>query len=104
MPKITLTDLENFENGTSAAAVLANNNATVEGAFDNTLSRAGSLPNSMAADLDMDSNRILNLPAAVSGTEPVRKAELDSLGLLTASDALIAAVASATSAAATASS
>src|SRR5688500_1802733 len=104
MPKITLTDLTNLQNETSATTVINNNNATVEGAFDNTLSRDGSLPNSMAADLDMDSNRILNLPAAVSDTEPVRKAELDALEAITASAALIDAVASATSAAATASS
>ena len=34
--------------------------AAIEAAFDNTLSRDGSLPNSMEAELDMDGNNILN--------------------------------------------
>ena len=35
--------------------------AAIEAAFENTLSRDGSLPNSMEADLDMNSNLILNI-------------------------------------------
>ena len=35
--------------------------AAIEAAFDNTLSRDGSLPNSMEADLDLNGNLILNV-------------------------------------------
>ena len=43
----------------------------IEVAFDNTLSRDGSSPNAMAADLDMDSNSIINLPDATTDSEPL---------------------------------
>lgn len=50
----------------------------IEAAFDNTLSRNGSSPNQMSANLDMNSNRILNLPQPLVGTEPVRLQDLAS--------------------------
>jgi hypothetical protein len=43
---------------------------TIEQAFDNTLSLDGSVPNSMSASLDMNSQRILNLPTPTSDSEP----------------------------------
>ena len=43
----------------------------IEQAFDNTLSRDGSSPNAMEADLDMNSNQILNLPDATTDREPL---------------------------------
>ena len=43
----------------------------IEQAFDNTLSRDGSSPNAMEADLDMNSNQILNLPDATTSSEPL---------------------------------
>jgi hypothetical protein len=72
--KITLTDIVNV--GTSAARLNANYDL-IEAAIENTLSRDGTSPNSMGASLDMNSNRIVNLPEAASSTEPVRKAEFD---------------------------
>lgn len=48
----------------------------IEVAFDNTLSRDGSSPNTMLANLDMNSYRILNLVTPVDGTEPVRLLDL----------------------------
>lgn len=77
MAKITLTDVANLQNETTAVNAINNNNAVLEAASDNTLSRDGTSPNNMEANLDMDSNRIINLPAAVSSDEPVRKAEFD---------------------------
>jgi len=77
MAKLTLTDLASLANETSAIATMNANDALVETAMENTLSRDGTSPNAMSADLDMDSNQILNLPAASSSTEPVRKAEFD---------------------------
>lgn len=43
----------------------------IEDALENTLSRDGSSPNHMTADLDMNSQKVLNLPDAASNGEPV---------------------------------
>lgn len=87
MVKLTpLSDLTSLTNQTSAIQTINTNNQRIEDALNNTVSRDGSTPNSMSDDLDMDSNRILNLPVPVDPTEPVRKFELDdiTLGLTTA--------------------
>jgi hypothetical protein len=60
MAKVTLNDLSNLQNENSAVTTINGNSATIETAFDNTLSRDGSAPNQMEADLDMNSNNILN--------------------------------------------
>jgi hypothetical protein len=70
MAKLTLSDLANLSN--TAISVINANNALIETALENTLSRDGTSPNDMNASLDMDSNRILNLPAPVADTEPLR--------------------------------
>lgn len=75
MAKLTLTDISNLQNETSVVNVFNNNNALIETALENTLSRDGTTPNTMGADLDMNSNQIINLPAATTDTEPVRFAE-----------------------------
>lgn len=72
MSKITLTDLANLQNETTAVNAINNNNAVLETAFDNTLSRDGTTPNTMGANLDMNSNQILNLPVPASASSPVR--------------------------------
>lgn len=77
MSKISLTDLANLQNENTAVSAINANNATIETAFENTLSRDGTIPNYMTAELDMNSNRIINLPAAISDTEPLRKGDLD---------------------------
>jgi hypothetical protein len=71
MAKLTLSDLANLQNEATAVATLASNNALTETALENTLSRDGTSPNMMAADLDMNSNSILNLPSPTVSTEPV---------------------------------
>src|SRR5688572_21275290 len=76
MPKLTLNDPSNFHNDASAAATIAANNDAIEAAFENTVSRDGTEPNQMTANFDMNSNRILNLPLPINGTEPVRLQEL----------------------------
>jgi hypothetical protein len=73
MSKIVLQDVES---GYSAPAVIAANNRLVEAAIENTLSRDGTSPNAMEANLDMDSNRILNLPAPATGSEPLRLSDI----------------------------
>lgn len=77
MAKLTTTDITNLQNETSVVNIINANFAAVEAAIENTLSRDGTAPNAMGDDLDMNSNRIYNLPAATSDTEPVRKAEFD---------------------------
>lgn len=54
----SLTDLTSQY---SAQSTVNNNNAKIEDAFENTLSRDGSSPNQMEADLDMNSNNLLNV-------------------------------------------
>ncbi len=62
MAKITLTDLGS-STGLSGTAVLNinNNNAALETAIENTLSRDGTSPNAMNADFDMNDNDVLNV-------------------------------------------
>lgn len=79
MAKLTLSDLSSLTNEASAIALINANNALIEAALEKTLSRDGTSPNSMDVNLDMNSYRIQNLPAASTSTEPVRKAEWDGL-------------------------
>jgi hypothetical protein len=60
MPKLTLTDLTTLSNDASAVAAINANMALIETAVENTLSRDGTSPNTMTADLDMNSQDILN--------------------------------------------
>lgn len=72
MAKITLTDLVNLQNETTAVNAINANSAAIETAFENTLSRDGTVPNTMSADLDMNSNQIINLPAPGTLDSPAR--------------------------------
>lgn len=72
MAKITLTPIVNLQNETTAVNAINNNSNAITTAFDNTLSRDGTQPNTMNADIDMNSNRVLNLPTPVSNYEPIR--------------------------------
>lgn len=74
--KITLSNLANLQNETTAVNTINNNNATIVAAIDNTLSRDGTSPNQMSAALDMNSNHILNLPKPTSNFDAVRLIDL----------------------------
>lgn len=52
--------------------------AEIKAALDRMLSRYGDTPNEMNGVLDMNSNRLYNLPAPTTNTEPVRLADLPS--------------------------
>lgn len=78
MAKITLSDVTNFVSNSSAVAATTSNNNAIETALENTLSRDGTTPNTMGANLDMNSHRIVNLPRAINNTEPVRLREFNS--------------------------
>lgn len=57
MAKLTLNDIT----GISAATLINANSALIEAALENTLSRDGTTPNEMGADLDMNSYDINNV-------------------------------------------
>lgn len=82
MAKLVTNDLVSLANQTAAIANINANFTATEVAMEKTLSRDGTSPNAMEANLDMNSNRILNLPAASADTEPVRKLEFDELAEL----------------------
>lgn len=90
MVKVTpLIDIENLQNEQAAVSAMELNNTYIETAFSNTLSRDGSSPNSMSASLDMNSNRVLNLPDPASDQEPVTKSMLDAIvETITAGDSI----------------
>lgn len=73
--KLNLNDLVNLENEVSAVNTINGNNTLIENALENTLSRDGTSPNSMQANIDMNSNRLLNLPPPESSLEPLRVAD-----------------------------
>lgn len=71
MSKLTLSDLGDVDSYTTTLANINTNNAAIEAAFDNTLSRDGSTPNTMLADIDLNSNHIINLADPLTDSEPV---------------------------------
>lgn len=62
MAKVTLTNLTSLtSNEASAVSTINENNDAIEAALENTLSRDGTSPNVMNADLDMNSYELLNV-------------------------------------------
>lgn len=76
MAKVTINPLANLDNPPSAVSRLNANFDALAAAIENTLSRDGTVPNAMQSNLDMNSNRILNLPVPVSPTEPARHGDI----------------------------
>lgn len=76
MTKLTLPNFASLTDQTSFLASLNEAMAAIEAFSDLVLSLNGTTPNAMTADLDMNSNRILNLPAPVNDTDPVRLQDL----------------------------
>lgn len=74
--KITLTDLVNLENQTSAVSAINANNAAITQAFDNTFSLDGTVPNQIESNMDMNDFQILNLPVPATGNSPLRLQDL----------------------------
>ncbi len=77
MTKVTLNNVGSLIDATTAQTTINNNNTTIQTAFDNTLSRDGTIPNQMIADLDMNGHRILNLSSPLTGLEPVRLIDMN---------------------------
>jgi hypothetical protein len=74
MAKLTLNAIGSRYGSIDA---LNDNSDLIETAFENTLSRDGTGPNNMESDLDMDSNRIINLNNGVHPQDAVTKNQLD---------------------------
>jgi hypothetical protein len=75
MAKLTLSDVSS---GYASEVLINANNALIEAALENTLSRDGTTPNAMSADLDMGTNRIVNLDAPVNSNDAVRLVDINS--------------------------
>lgn len=80
MTKLSLASLANLQNEQTAVSTINANSAATATALENTLSRDGTSPNQMNSELDMNSNRIINLPAPISGSEPLRVLDAVTLG------------------------
>jgi len=106
MAKLTLTDLTQLSsNETSAVTAINNNNAAIEAALELTVSRNGTSPNTLTADLDLNSKKLLNVPNPTAGGHVVNKTYGDAnYGGTAATAAATSATAAATSATASASS
>lgn len=78
MTKLTLNNVGSLIDATTAQTTINGNNATLVTAFENTLSRDGTAPNTMGSNLDMNSFQILNLPAPTSSSSPLRLTDLES--------------------------
>ena len=76
MPKLTLSNIQNLQNESTVVTTLTQNNNATVAAIENTLSRDGSIPNHMNADLDMNNNRIINLPDGLTDQEPATYGQL----------------------------
>lgn len=72
MTKITLNTVGNLIDTTTAQTTINSNFSTIQTAMDNTLSRDGTAPNTIQADVDWNSNRLLNLPTPTTAFEPLR--------------------------------
>lgn len=90
MAKLTLTDISG---GYLSVGVFNTNNSLIEAAMENTLSRNGTSPNQMEANLDMNSNYIRNLADGVNQQDAVTLAQLQAAsagsGTLAASNVTI---------------
>lgn len=74
---ITLSNIGSIpQNPTSAETTINSNNASITTAFDSALSTSG---DQMQGNIDMNSNRILNLPEPSSNLEPARLVDLEVL-------------------------
>lgn len=77
--KVTLAKVGSLIDATTAANTINSNSAAIVAAINNTLSLDGTAPNQMQSNLDMNSNRILNLPIPISNFEPLRVIDAQTL-------------------------
>jgi hypothetical protein len=75
----TLLTFASLQNDTSATSDLNTNFAAINTSLANTLALNGQSPNQMQSTLDMNSNRIINLPSPSTINEPMRLADATTL-------------------------
>lgn len=73
MSKITIAPIQA---GYRSLQAYNSNFAAIQAGFDNTISRDGTAPNQMVSALDMNNNRIINVPFPTHGTDLVRLQDL----------------------------
>jgi hypothetical protein len=79
MSKLVLSDIANLQSETTAVQTLNANFEAISAAFEFVLSRNGATPNQMSAPLDMNSQRIINLPTPVDLNDAARLADIQDL-------------------------
>ena len=81
--KVETNPLENLENEISAVQSINSNDDLLADAFDNTISRDGTAPNYMLANLDVNGYRVINVGAPAGATDAARWADVQSSLTLT---------------------
>ena len=76
MAKLTLTDISS---GYLSTTTFNANNTLIENALENTLSRDGTSPNTMGANLDMNSNKIVNVTDGTNDQDAATVAQLNAI-------------------------
>lgn len=76
MAKAPVTPVTNLQNEQTAVGRINQNDQTLSTTIEDQLSRSGTAPNEMLANLDMNNNRVLNLPFPETPTEPARHGDL----------------------------
>ena len=76
MSKFEPVVIDTLRNDASAVGAINDNFNRISELLDNMLSRDGTSPNTMTATLDMNANRLVNLPFPTSDTEPARLIDL----------------------------
>lgn len=79
MAKLTLTDITS---GYQSTTVYNANNTLIEAALENTLSRDGTTPNTMSANFDMNSNKIVNVTDGTNNQDAVTLAQLNAASVV----------------------
>jgi|SRR5882672_5880467 len=79
----TLAPVVSFVNDASAVTTVNANNVLITTAFADCLSLAGTTPNAMLSNLDMNQQQIINLPAPSTINSPVRVVDVVSNPTLT---------------------
>lgn len=74
--KLELENLGSLENQTSAIQVLNENFGRIEDAFENTFSRDGLTPNFLDAPVDVNGQRLMNLPAPSNSSDAARLSDV----------------------------
>jgi hypothetical protein len=76
MSRLNLSSIASLQNEATALSSINGNFTQIQAIVDTLLSRLGTSPNAMDYLLDMNNNRIINLPEPSSEAEPVRLADL----------------------------